>query len=201
MALNSGEGEDPTLKVTSVRVAAIHAEDKDTLTRLQTEARRAIGPDKHGRNMIDVAAVAASESKVAQKSAVVLSSWEVGVTQLLAEGSGDELLGHAMVAGIAAAHAIWTEQDVEFVADLLGGRVLPFVQAALGQAKSAGNQAVTQAVADFASAFRGDCALRDNDACSVPGDPRLAFAGELGTILAPYVVDSELAFYLQAWTR
>jgi len=191
------EGEDPRLTLTALRIAGVHAEDREDLEEVVEAAQHPFDADELGRNARDLAHVGISESRVSGKSAVVLDSWEHALRRPVeASGSDDELV-RTLVTGKALVHALWTESDRALVAALLEGRLLPLVETTLAVAAAKGNLGNAQAIGDFSLEFRRECATRPVPACEDSADPCTAFVQTLVATVTPYLADTELSFYLE----
>jgi hypothetical protein len=191
--------EDPTLAATATRVGALYAKDQETLANIAEAAKHATGLDEHGRDPLDTAHVAISESNVSGKSVVLLRIWETGIQQILARETSEAERSHTAVAGIAMAHAIWSEGDVAFVSGFLAESLRPLLKSNLASASAKKSVHALQVVADFSSQFRRECESRPVEACSDAKDPRVALSTDLRGLLVPHLANTELAFYLRAW--
>lgn len=190
--------ENSTLAATATRVGALYAKDRETLANIAEAAKHASGPDRHGRDPLDTAHIAISESDVSGKSLVLLGVWENGIQEALARETSEEERTHTAVAGMAMAHAIWSERDVAFVNAFLKEHLLPLFQSSLASAAARKSLPALQIIADFSTAFRKECASRPVEACRDAKDPRVALAMELRGLLVPHLANTELAFYLNA---
>jgi hypothetical protein len=171
----------------------------ESLRNIAETARGIVGKDAHGRNPLNVAYIAISESKVSGKSLVMLDLWDSSLKRTLTEVTSEEARIHAAVTGMAMARAIWTEYDPTFVADFLARRLLPLLDARLTAASDKHNMDAVQIIAEFTSAFRKECASRPVAACRDATDPRVAFAEQLRGVIEPHIAETELDFYLHAW--
>ena len=191
------DGDDPRLALTAMRIAGTHAEDRAALEELAETAKRPFATDELGRNAQDLAHVGISESKVSGKSAVMLGSWEQALRRQVAAATPEEELLRTLVLGKALVRALWTEGDPELAAGLLHQRVLPMVKATLVAASAQKNLNPLQVIGDFSLEFRRECTSRPVSVCDDSADPRVEFAPLLAAIVAPYLVNTEMSFYVE----
>jgi hypothetical protein len=186
---------EPALKVTTLATLAEKAENVEGLTKVVEISKSQPDNDSFGRSPLSVTQVGISESSVDGKSTVLFTEWQAAVTLTQRGQPTEAQLVQALVAGKALSRAIWTEGDVETATRLIDDRLSPLVTAMLAAPRPSGHDPGLQAIAEFASDFYGECALRAPEACGSPGDRRMSYRAELSAAVRPRLAGTELAFY------
>jgi len=173
---------EPTLKVASVGALAERAQTTAELTKAVDLARSEPEQDAFGRTALNVAQARASESEVDGKSTVLFEAWQTALAQLRGGAPTEAVLLQTLATGKAFSRALWTEANPQTAAQLIEDALAPAIASSLAAVGPGSEQvALLQALAEFASDYCQECAMRAPAACTSGGDRRITYQAELAS--------------------